>query len=80
MSKYPHEVQVIKHNSVLVNYCKVKLWSKWRARVMYYNEGTKKIPRVIMAIYIQNPDAPYGETRLYDREVRFLNGLPKPIE
>ncbi len=47
---------------------------------MYYNEGTKKIPRVIMAIYIQNPDAPYGETRLYDREVRFLNGLPKPIE
>ena len=77
-SLYPYKIQIIKHDSVLVNYCGVKLWSKWRARVKYYNEGTKIKPRVIMAIYIQHPDAPRGEVRLHDWEVRFLNGLPKP--
>lgn len=75
---YPHEVQVIKHDEILVKYCGVKLWSKWRARVKYYNEGTKKMPRIIIAIYIQNPDAPRGEVRLHDREIKFLNGLPSP--
>lgn len=77
---YPHEVKIIRTDNVLIRYCGVRLGTKWRARIAYYNEGTKKIPRIIMAIYIQSADAPLGEVRLYDREVRFLNGLPKPIK
>ncbi len=69
--QYPYIVQIIRNDAILRNYCGVQLFTRWNARVVYYGG--------IMAVYIQHPKAPLGETRMHDKEVKFLNGLPPVI-
>ena len=72
LHKYPFRVKVMRCDKYVLKHSSIALGAVYPARIQKWING-RKCPKVEVVAYIQNCTAPYGETLMYLRELKFLS-------